>query len=150
MILAVALSYVIDGVLLAGFAASGTVPFTVPLAYTAIGLFDSSVILARAPRDRSGTAQCALTRTLGPALPTQNRHRDRRDAQRRNWKSACTQRFPIDKLKIDRSFISDVASNSGDASIVRAIISLAHGLRLKAIARKASSSACARLDKRLN
>jgi diguanylate cyclase (GGDEF)-like protein len=44
------------------------------------------------------------------------------------------QRFPIDKLKIDRSFISDVASNAGDASIVRAIISLAHGLRLKVIA----------------
>jgi diguanylate cyclase len=44
------------------------------------------------------------------------------------------QRFPIDKLKIDRSFISDVATNAGDASIVRAIISLAHGLRLKVIA----------------
>jgi diguanylate cyclase (GGDEF)-like protein len=44
------------------------------------------------------------------------------------------QRFPIDKLKIDRSFISAVASNAGDASIVRAIISLAHGLRLKVIA----------------
>jgi len=44
------------------------------------------------------------------------------------------QRFPIDKLKIDRSFINDVASNTGDASIVRAIISLAHGLRLKVIA----------------
>lgn len=44
------------------------------------------------------------------------------------------QRFPIDKLKIDRSFISDVATNSGDASIVRAIISLAHGLSLKVIA----------------
>jgi diguanylate cyclase len=44
------------------------------------------------------------------------------------------QRFPIDKLKIDRSFISEVASNAGDASIVRAIISLAHGLRLKVIA----------------
>jgi diguanylate cyclase (GGDEF)-like protein len=44
------------------------------------------------------------------------------------------QKFPIDKLKIDRSFISDVASNAGDASIVRAIISLAHGLRLKVIA----------------
>ena len=44
------------------------------------------------------------------------------------------QRFPIDKLKIDRSFISDVATNADDASIVRAIISLAHGLRLKVIA----------------
>ena len=45
MILAVALSYVLDGVLLTGFAASGTVTYTVPLAYTAIGLFDSSIFL---------------------------------------------------------------------------------------------------------
>jgi diguanylate cyclase (GGDEF)-like protein len=44
------------------------------------------------------------------------------------------QRFPVDKLKIDRSFISDLATNPGDASIVRAIISLAHGLQLKVIA----------------
>src|SRR5580698_7267177 len=50
------------------------------------------------------------------------------------------QRFPIDKLKIDRSFISDVASNAGDASIVRAIISLAHGLRLKVIAEGVESA----------
>jgi diguanylate cyclase (GGDEF)-like protein len=43
-------------------------------------------------------------------------------------------RFPIDKLKIDRSFISEVMSRSEDASIVRAIISLAHSLRLKVVA----------------
>jgi diguanylate cyclase len=43
-------------------------------------------------------------------------------------------RFPIDKLKIDRGFISEVASRPDDASIVRAIVSLAHSLRLKVVA----------------
>ena len=43
-------------------------------------------------------------------------------------------RFPIDKLKIDRSFISDLTTNSADSSIVKAIISLAHSLRLKVVA----------------
>ena len=43
-------------------------------------------------------------------------------------------RFPIDKLKIDRSFIANVMTSVDDASIVRAIISLAHGLRLKVVA----------------
>ena len=43
-------------------------------------------------------------------------------------------RFPIDKLKIDRSFIADVLTRAEDASIVRAIISLAHSLKLKVVA----------------
>jgi diguanylate cyclase (GGDEF)-like protein len=43
-------------------------------------------------------------------------------------------RFPIDKLKIDRSFISEMTNNSDAASIVKAIISLAHSLRLKVVA----------------
>ncbi|MGH8863906.1 MAG: putative bifunctional diguanylate cyclase/phosphodiesterase [Burkholderiales bacterium] len=43
-------------------------------------------------------------------------------------------RFPIDKLKIDRGFINEVMSRPADASIVQAIISLAHSLRLKVIA----------------
>jgi diguanylate cyclase (GGDEF)-like protein len=43
-------------------------------------------------------------------------------------------KFPIDKLKIDRSFISELTTNAADASIVRAIISLAHSLRLKVVA----------------
>ncbi|MDP8985618.1 MAG: EAL domain-containing protein [Pseudomonadota bacterium] len=42
--------------------------------------------------------------------------------------------FPIDKLKIDRSFIGEFTTNAADASIVRAIISLAHSLRLKVVA----------------
>jgi EAL domain-containing protein (putative c-di-GMP-specific phosphodiesterase class I) len=43
-------------------------------------------------------------------------------------------RFPIDKLKIDRSFINDMTTNSDAAAIVKAIISLAHSLRLKVVA----------------
>jgi len=43
-------------------------------------------------------------------------------------------RFPIDKLKIDRSFIHDMTTNPDAASIVKAIISLAHSLRLKVVA----------------
>jgi diguanylate cyclase (GGDEF)-like protein len=43
-------------------------------------------------------------------------------------------RFPIDKLKIDRSFIKDLTVSSDAASIVSAIISLAHSLRLKVVA----------------
>jgi EAL domain-containing protein (putative c-di-GMP-specific phosphodiesterase class I) len=43
-------------------------------------------------------------------------------------------RFPIDKLKIDRVFINEIANRPEDASIVRAIVSLAHSLRLKVVA----------------
>jgi diguanylate cyclase (GGDEF)-like protein len=43
-------------------------------------------------------------------------------------------RFPIDKLKIDRCFIEQMTARPEDASIVTAIISLAHSLRLKVIA----------------
>jgi diguanylate cyclase (GGDEF)-like protein len=43
-------------------------------------------------------------------------------------------RFPIDHLKIDRSFLSEITARSDDASIVGAIVSLAHNLRLKVVA----------------
>jgi diguanylate cyclase (GGDEF)-like protein len=43
-------------------------------------------------------------------------------------------RFPISCLKIDRTFIADVMSDSDDAEIIRAIIAMAHRLRLKVVA----------------
>src|SRR3984957_14574563 len=44
---------------------------------------------------------------------------------------AYLKRFPIDILKVDRSFIRDIPADSGDMKITRAIIAMAHGLRLK-------------------
>jgi diguanylate cyclase (GGDEF)-like protein len=47
---------------------------------------------------------------------------------------AYLKRFPIDTLKVDRSFIRDIPADCGDRNITRAIISLAHSLRLKVVA----------------
>ncbi|MDT7042189.1 EAL domain-containing protein [Candidatus Nitronereus thalassa] len=42
--------------------------------------------------------------------------------------------FPIDTLKIDRSFVGDIPSNEGDSAIASGMIALAHGLHMKVTA----------------
>jgi diguanylate cyclase (GGDEF)-like protein len=42
--------------------------------------------------------------------------------------------FPIDRLKIDQSFIRNAQENSDDAAIARTIVALGHSLNLKVIA----------------
>jgi len=43
-------------------------------------------------------------------------------------------RFPLNTLKIDRSFINDLSTDRDDAVIVQAIIALAHSLQLEVVA----------------
>lgn len=47
---------------------------------------------------------------------------------------AYLKRFPVDKLKIDKSFITDVPKSRDHNAIVTAIISLAHALSLRVVA----------------
>ncbi|MBU0747878.1 MAG: EAL domain-containing protein, partial [Gammaproteobacteria bacterium] len=47
---------------------------------------------------------------------------------------AYLKRYPIDKLKIDRSFVADTPGNADDVAIVTAIIQMGHSLQLKTVA----------------
>jgi PAS domain S-box-containing protein len=43
-------------------------------------------------------------------------------------------RFPVDRLKLDQSFVRDLTSDPDDLAIARAVIAMGHGLRLDVIA----------------
>ena len=47
---------------------------------------------------------------------------------------AYLKRYPIDKLKIDRSFVMDTPQSADDVAIVTAIIQMGHSLQLKTVA----------------
>jgi len=43
-------------------------------------------------------------------------------------------RFPLDRVKIDRSFVREIPDNADDGALTAAIIAMAHGLRLDVVA----------------
>jgi EAL domain-containing protein (putative c-di-GMP-specific phosphodiesterase class I) len=47
---------------------------------------------------------------------------------------SALQQFPIGTLKIDQSFVRDLADDPADATLVRTIIDMGHGLGLKVVA----------------
>jgi diguanylate cyclase (GGDEF)-like protein/PAS domain S-box-containing protein len=47
---------------------------------------------------------------------------------------AYLKRFPIDRLKIDRTFVQDLGVDEGDAAICQSIIGLAHSLAIRTVA----------------
>ena len=94
-----------------------------------------------------------------PRLAVARDHRDHADARRRVARSsaldalralglhlavddfgtgyssmAYLERFPVESLKIDRSFVAGVGRRSDSSAIATAIVSLAHALRLKTVA----------------
>lgn len=54
---------------------------------------------------------------------------------------AYLKKMPVDELKIDASFVSEIVDNESDAVIVRSTIDLAHNLGLKVVAEGVESKA---------
>ena len=47
---------------------------------------------------------------------------------------SALQQFPIGTLKIDQSFVRDLSDDPGDATLVRTIIDMGHGLGMEVVA----------------
>ncbi len=54
---------------------------------------------------------------------------------------AYLKRMPVDEIKIDRSFVMEMAAEANDAVIVRSIVDLAHNMGLRAVAEGVESEA---------
>ena len=58
--------------------------------------------------------------------------------------------FPGGTIKIDRSFVNNIATNADDAAIVRAIIGMAHNMRLRVVAEGVETAAQLKFLEHLN
>jgi diguanylate cyclase (GGDEF)-like protein len=54
---------------------------------------------------------------------------------------AYLKRFPIDSVKVDRSFVEDIPADVDSMAIAQAVIAMAHSLRLKVVAEGVESEA---------
>jgi diguanylate cyclase (GGDEF)-like protein/PAS domain S-box-containing protein len=50
-------------------------------------------------------------------------------------------RFPIERIKIDRSFVREIDTNSSDCALARAVVGMAHGLNIQVIAEGVETNA---------
>jgi hypothetical protein len=96
--------------------------------------------------NRSVSPTGLAARTFAPARITAS------DAhlRSRNWNPVLNhaslsylRRFPIDRLKIDRSFVAKMLDDPADLTITRAIIGLGHTLGLQVVAEGVESTAMA-------
>jgi diguanylate cyclase (GGDEF)-like protein/PAS domain S-box-containing protein len=59
-------------------------------------------------------------------------------------------RFPVNALKIDRTFVSGLESDAGDAAIVKAVVSLGHNLGIEIVAEGVETAFQASLLQRMS
>jgi EAL domain-containing protein (putative c-di-GMP-specific phosphodiesterase class I) len=95
----------------------------VPLAFLEIEITESMVM--RDP-DRAGEVMAAL-RARGVRLTID-------DFGTGHSSLGYLKRFPIDRLKVDRTFVRDLPHNGEDIAITRAVIAMAHSLGMSVVA----------------